>query len=110
VCMEHGRLCIHDSGDTTRIGTREKNNKEEETIRELDLTSRGLRVRWILCLYGIWVGCLGLLGSLGFEFHGKMTSQDLSACSGRLLWDVTCRGASHQLSRTHWAAFRREDG
>jgi len=61
--MEHGRLCIHDSGDTTRYKGKEQQGRE--TIRELDLTSRGLRVGWILCLYGIEVRCLGCSGVSG---------------------------------------------
>jgi len=56
---------------------------------ELDLASKGLRVGWILCLYGMRVGCSGLLRSLGFGRPGMMTSRDLSAHSGRVLRDVT---------------------
>jgi len=77
-------------GTQTRIGTREKNNKNDNN-KGTRLDFKGTQGR--MDLVPLWHSgqVLGLLGSLRFECCGKMTSWDLSLCSGRVLWDVTKR-------------------
>jgi len=84
IWTEQGRLSIHDSGNTTRTGDKNK----------LDLTITGFRVGLgvTLTLHCIQVGCLGVLGVSGLSvapWVWWITGWDLSAHSRSVLWDVT---------------------